>query len=240
MNEEQIYNPVSGFNRMLDDIENFVNPIIFELHPLLRITSIINLYVVIVVFAALLFYLLRIRKHRVVNKLKRPTNYFAAGILLVVYAILTEAPLRLGPAISLNFGLVIMPMAAKLFGPILSGAFGILQYATSFVMHSGEAFSLNSMLVAGISGMIYGRFIYSHKNTYTRCLWAKLTVNVVCNILLVPMVQGETLTTEMADAITHNIVSNIVLAPLQALIIFAGLLLLKKIRELFSEVSWGL
>lgn len=240
MNEEQIYNPVAGFNRMIEDIEDFLNPLIFKLHPVFRIMSIMNIFVVILVFAAMLFYMVYVRKHRVAKKLKRSTNYFAAGILLLIYAILTETPLKIGPAISLNFGLVIMPLAAKLFGPVLTGAFGILQYATSFVMHSGEAFSLSSMLVAGISGMIYGWFIYSRRTKYMRCFWAKLTVNMVCNILLVPMVQGETMTTELADAITMNIVSNIFLVPVQALIIFASLLLMKKIRKMLSEVSWGL
>ncbi len=240
MNNEQIYNPITGINRMIEDIEAFVSPIVLSSHPLLRMISIVNIYIVSAIFVGLLAYMLFVRKHTVLNKLTNPRNYFAAGVLLLVYAFFTVAPLRLGPEMSLNFGLVVMPMAAKIFGPVLTGAFGILQYATSFVMHTGESFNLSAMLVAAISGIIYGWFIYMRKTSYLRCLWAKLTVNVVCNVLLVPFVTGNVMSEQLVDSITQNIVNNIILAPVQALAIFVALIILRKIREIIAEVSWGL
>ena len=240
MSEEHIYNPVTGINRMMADIEKFLNPIVADLHPLFRVASIINISLVILVFAALLFYMVFIRQHSVLNKLRDPSNYFAAGALLIIYAFFTETPIKIGPELSLNFGLVVMPLAAKLFGPIIAGAFGIIQYATSFVMHQGEAFNLSAMLVAGIGGMLYGWIIYARRTRYIRCLWAKLVVNVVCNIILVPMVQGGATATEIVSFITQSIVTNVIMAPIQALLIFVALLIMKKIRENLSQVSWGL
>ncbi len=240
MNNEQIYNPITGINRMIEDIESFVSPIVFSMNPLLRMISIVNIYIVSAILVGLLIYMLFVRKHTVLNKLTNPRNYFAAGALLLVYAFLAEVPLRIGPEMSLNFGLVVMPMAAKIFGPVLGGAFGILQYATSFVMHAGEAFNLSAMLVAAISGIIYGWFIYMRKTSYLRCLWAKLTVNIVCNVMLVPFVTGDVMSEQLVESITQNIVNNIILAPVQALAIFVALLILRKIRELIAEVSWGL
>ncbi len=240
MNNEQIYNPITGINRMIEDIEAFVSPIVLSSHPLLRMISILNIYIVSAILIGLLIYMLFVRKHTVLNKLTNPRNYFAAGALLLIYAILAEAPLKLGSGMSLNFGLVIMPMAAKIFGPVLGGAFGILQYATSFVMHTGEAFNLSAMLVAAISGIIYGWFIYMRKTSYLRCLWSKLTVNVVCNVMLVPFVTGDVMSEQLVDSITQNIVNNIILAPVQALAIFVALIILRKIREIIAEVSWGL
>ncbi|MBQ9756961.1 MAG: hypothetical protein IJW15_00905 [Clostridia bacterium] len=240
MGEEQLYNPVEGINQMIADIESVVTPMVFKFHPLLRILSILNIYLVVACFVAMLVYLVVKRKHRIGNKLKTPTNYFMAVFFLLLYVLLTETPIRLGPDISLNFGLVVMPMAAKAFGPLLAGAFGIVQYGASFAMHSGEAFSISSLLVAGLSGMIYGRFIYARRTTYLRCLGAKLLVNVMCNIFLVPMVTTSVMSAELADAITQSVVSNVFLAPLQALIIYAALIIMKKAREALSEVSWGI
>ena len=240
MGEEQLYNPVEGINQMIADIEGIITPMVFKFHPLLRILSILNIYLVVACFVAMLVYLVVKRKHRIGNKLKTPTNYFMAVFFLLLYVLLTETPIRLGPDISLNFGLVVMPMAAKAFGPLLAGAFGIVQYGASFAMHSGEAFSISSLLVAGLSGMIYGRFIYARRTTYLRCLGAKLLVNVMCNIFLVPMVTTSVMSAELADAITQSVVSNVLLAPLQALIIYAALIIMKKAREALSEVSWGI
>lgn len=240
MREEQIYNPVAGINRMMADMEDFLNPIVAHLHPMFRVASNINIGLVIVVFAVLLFYMVFVRRHSVMSKLREPSNYFAACALLIIYAFFTETPVKIGPELSLNFGLIVMPLAAKLFGPIIAGAFGIIQYATSFVMHQGESFNLSAMLVAGISGMLYGWVIYARRTSYIRCLWAKLMVNVVCNILLVPMAQGTGAIKEIANSITQSIVSNIIMAPIQALLIFVALIIMKKIRKDLSRVSWGL
>ncbi len=240
MSEELFYNPVTGINRMMDDIQSFLNPVIFDLHPLLRVLSTINIGLVIVVFAALMLYMRFVRHHRIMNKLSEPSNYFTAFFLLIIYAFLTETPIRIGPQTSLNLGLVVMPLAAKLFGPIIAGAFGVIQYATSFIMHPGEMFNLSAMLVAGISGIIYGWIIYARRTSYFRCLFAKLLVNIVCNIILVPMVSGESLTAETVAFITKSISGNILLAPIQALVIYLALIIMKKIRRELSQISWGL
>ncbi len=238
MNSEQIYNPVVGINRMITDIVGFFEKLVFKIHPLLRVMSLANIYIVVAVFVGLLLYMIHVRKHTIMSKLKRSTNYFAAAVLLVIYAFLTEAPLRLGPSLSLNFGLVVMPLAAKLFGPILSGIFGMIQYGTSFIMHSGESFDFASILVAGISGMLYGWIIYGRRTKYLRCLAAKLVVNIVCNIILVPLVAGEVMTTELAGVVARDMATNIFLAPVQALAIYIALLLMKKVRRIMGEVSW--
>jgi len=238
MTEEQIYNPFSAINRIITDIEEALNPIVFKMQYLLKFISYINIELVVCVFAALIFYMFFVRHHHVKRKLRKPKNYFIAVLLLVIYAVFTELPIKIGPEFSVNFGLVVMPIAAKLFGPILAGAFGIIQYATSFIMHTGEEFNLSAMLVAGISGMLYGWIIYAHRTTYTRCLWAKMLVNVVCNIVLVPLIITETVTTEMVDSITLTIVSNICLAPLQALLIYIALRITKKIKRELRHLSW--
>ncbi len=240
MGEEQLYNPVEGINQMIEDIESVVTPLVFKFHPMLRILSVFNIYLVIICFVTTLVYLVFKRKHRIGRKLKKPTNYFMAAFLLLLYALLSEKPIRLGPGINLNLGLMVMPMAAKSFGPLLAGAFGIIQYGASFAMHTGEAFSLSSVMVAGLSGLIYGRFLYARRTTYLRCLWVKLLVNVLCNILLVPMVHTSVMTSELADAITRSLVSNVLLVPLQALIIYIAIIIMKKVRKSLSEVSWGI
>lgn len=240
MIDEQIYNPVSVINSMLTDIKGMINPFIFKLHPVFSIMSSINDWLVVVVFLALLFYMLFVRRHHIKRKLKRRSNYITAGILLVIYAILTEMPMKIGPEFELNFGLIVMPLAAKLFGPVLAAAFGIIQYATSFIMHPGEVFDFSAMLIAGISGMLYGWVIYKHRTRYIRCLKAKLMVNIISNIVLVPMVNDGVMTNQIADTITQSIIFNIFLAPVQALIIFAALIAMRKLRKEISQIPWGL
>ena len=237
MKEEQIYNPVSGINQMIEDIESFVNPMVFTFQPIMRLMGMINIYLVCALFIGLLCYLIFVRKHRIKEKLTNNRTYIFAGIMLAVYAFLTETPVKLGPYISFNFALFVMPIFAKKMGPLMACLFGILQYGVSFVMHSGEAFSLTTLMLGAISGMIYGRFLYKRRTTYLRCLYTKFIVNMVCNVIFVPVIMGDSLTAEMANAITQNIVSNIVLAPLQALLIYVALVAYKKVEIALSEDS---
>lgn len=234
MGEEQIYNPVSGIDRMLNDIKSAINPVLFKLHPTMRLLSSVNIYLVSAVFLLLLFYLTAVKKHRVINKLKNPRNYILMGVLLFVYAVLNSRPFRIGTNYELNFSIIAAPIAAKLMGPIVAGIFGIFQYITAFLLHQGETFSASTMILAGISGLIYAMIIYDRRTKYLRCLWAKLTVNIVCNILLVPMVTTDTMTSMLADSITTRMLSNIFLAPFQALIIWLALLGVRKLRKLLS------
>ena len=239
----QIYNPVDGFSRMLNDVEGFLSPAIRAAQPVIKLLSQINLYLIIAVFLGMLAYLIFVRKHRIMDKLKKPTNYFAAIILLGVYLFLTSASLRLGKDslgqdLKLTLDFVVMPMAVKLLGPVVGCIFGMIQYGASFLVR-GEVFNLGFMLVAGISAMIYGRFLYQRRTRYVRCFTTKLLVNLVCNILLIPFYsiwRPEFVVT----AITNQLVIQIILAPVQAFAIYIALLIMRKLRKTLAEVSWGL
>lgn len=243
MSEVQIYNPVDGFSRMIGDVEKYMRPIIVKIQPIIKFFSTANLYLIIGVFIALLWYLVFVRHHSIIKKLKKPTNYFGAIILLGIYLFFTSASLRLGKdslgqELKLSLDFVVMPMAVKLLGPVVGCMFGMIQYGASFLVR-GETFNLGFMLVAGISAMIYGRFLYQRKTKYLRCFTTKLMVNVLCNIILIPfydMWQSEYVVT----AITNQLVFQIVLAPIQAFGIYVALIVMRKFRKIMSEVSWGL
>ncbi len=235
MTEEQIYNPVTGINQMISDIEDFVNPMIFKLQPFIRLMGIINVYLVITLFFWMIYYLVFRRKHRITSKLKDSRMYVFAGIMLALYVFLSKTPIKIGPVMSINLGIFVMPIFAKKYGPLMGGIFGLLQYIGVYVLNVGGTFDLSTMLLASVSGMIYGRFLYMRKLTYLRCFLSKLVVNVVCNIIFVPMLTGDSLTTEVADSITHTIVSNIILAPIQAVVIYYAFKALKRIERFFTE-----
>ncbi len=238
MSKEKMKSFLQVFLKLTDDMEGFFEPVALKLSPLIDFLSKINLYLVIITFAGLLFYMIFVRQHSVLRKLKKSKNYFLAAFLVLVYAVLTEAPIVLGLDFSLNLGLVILPLAAKIFGPVLAAPYGIILYGTSFVMHSGESFSLTNLFIAGISGILYGWILYQRRTRYLRCLWAKLAVNMICNVLLMPV--SYSIASMTAEAMSQKIVSNLVLVPIQALAIFAAIIVYKKIKKILSEVSWGL
>lgn len=243
MGEVQIYNPVDGFSRMVSDMEHTLTPILNKIEPILKGLSSINRYLIIGLFLVLLWYMLFVRHHSVMEKLKTPTNYFAAIIFLGIYLFLTDASLRfgkdsLGQEMKLSLDFIVMPMSVKLLGPVVGCFFGMIQYGASFLVRD-EIFNLEFMLVAGISAMIYGRFLYKRRTGYIRCFTTKLLVNLVCNVLLIPFYSLWS-PEFVVSAITNQLVFQIVLTPIQALAIYISLIVFRKIRKILSEVSWSL
>ena len=90
MSEEQIYNPIEIINRMINDIEGMLNPIVVKMQFLFSIMSYINLGLVIGVFTLLLFYMVFVRHHHIKRKLKKPTNYFITLLIPAIIFIFYE------------------------------------------------------------------------------------------------------------------------------------------------------
>lgn len=240
----QVYNPIEGFNRMVSDVEGYIGPIVQKMGPLVRLLSVINIYLIIVGFTGMMAYLLFVRQHSVMNKLRRPTNYFAAMVLLGIYLFLSKAAMRLGinsvgQQMTLSLDFIVMPMAVKLLGPIVGCMFGMIQYGASFLVR-GELFHISYMLVAGISAMIYGVILYQHKTRYLRCFMAKIIVNLICNVLLVPFLSDYEMTPVVASIISNTIVMQVLLAPVQAFAIYISLIVMRKIRKILAAVEWSL
>lgn len=245
MGDIHINSPEIGLSRMLGDMEKFLVPGIEGIMPGISFIGKLNLYLVIVVFLTMLWYMLFVRKHSVLNKLTRPTNYYAAIVLLGIYLFLSSAYLGLGTtsvgqSIRLSLDYIVMPMAVKLFGPIVGCFFAMIQYCASFIIRGNEEFSFAFMMVAAISALIYGRLLYRQRTTYIRCFVAKLIVNLVCNLLLIPYIPLTGQEHIVATIISDQLVLQVVFAPIQALAIYASLLVLRKIRKLLAEVSWSL
>lgn len=242
MGEAHFYNPIEGFNRMISDMESFIEPVVERMLPLAKIFSTMNFYIIVTVFVVILSYMFFVRQHSFLGKLKNPKNYFAAIIFLGIYLFFLNASMRLGvnsigQDITLGMDFVIMPMAAKLFGPIVGCIFGMIQYCSAFLVRN-ETFNVGFMLVAGISAMLYAWVLYRRRTRYLRCVTAKLLVNLVCNIILVPFYStyGAEFT---AVALANQLIVQIVFVPIQAVFIYIALILLRKTKNVLSEVAWG-
>ena len=235
MVEAQIYNPMDGINRMVTDFESLINPLVYTFQPLMRTMGLINMPLVIIAFGLILFYLVFKRKHTIKTKLADPKNYYFLGAMLFIYIFLADNPIRLGPTFNISLGLVVMPIVAKKLGPLVAGAFGIVQYASMFILHTDEIFNITNMLIASIGGMLYGWILYMRPTTYLRVLWAEFSVNILCNVILAPLITVDAMSVELANSITSTISSNILLAPLQTAAIYLSIIALKRIKEAMNE-----
>ena len=230
----------------VDGATEFIEPAVSGCMPFIRFMSDINIYVVVTVFVLLLLFMLIIRGHSVLEKLMNPRNYFALILMFAIYMFFSKAAsIKLGGGYTLQLSTLILPMAAKLMGPILGGAVGIILFMASYWLQANAVqFSINMIFISGISGMLYGWIFYAYPTRFWRCLVAKLVVTLVCNILIYPLVQsipeGAQYVQYAVDLVSFRLVEGIFMAPVYAVFIYIELIIMRYIRVYLEDSSWSL
>ena len=116
-----------------------IRPTIDWMYPFVRFMSDINVYLVATIFVLLVLYIYLIRGHRILEKLQNSRNYFAAIVIFGLYMVFAQAgSIKLGTGYTLQFQPIVLPMAAKLFGPILGGAISVIFYMASFWLNQAH------------------------------------------------------------------------------------------------------
>ena len=228
----------------VDWIEAGVRSAVDWMYPFIRFMSDINVYIVAAVFILLVLYIYLVCKHSILDKLQNPRNYFAAIIMFVLYMMFAQAgSMKLGGGYALQFQSIVLPMAAKLFGPIIGGVVSIIFYMASFWLNQAQ-FNVNMLFISGISGMLYGIILYQYPTSFWRCLLSKTVITLVCNIMLYPFTLGipaDPIYTEFAVInISFGVTQSIIMIPIHSVLIYVELLIMRYIRGYLAESSWSL
>ena len=154
--------------------------------------------------------------------------------ILIAFAVIGYGLLRIEPiqGVRVSFGFVFLATIAFLFGPAIAFPAGIIASMLAAVIFSTGGAGFNPLfdLNRGISGILYGSFLYGRnpKSEYF-IIWvvaAKATVNFICNIIIntyLLMLIGW-IHTDAANIITViRIFRNVVFLPVEIIILFTVL-----------------
>ena len=101
MGVEQVYNPMDGIGRMIADVEAFLKPIWYAMHPILHVIGQWNVLINAVVLAGLLCYVIFIRKHSIRRHFGRWQTYVYCFISLLLFMALSMATIKISSSIKL-------------------------------------------------------------------------------------------------------------------------------------------
>ena len=88
-------------------------------------------------------------------------------------------------ALGIGLTYLVFSIIAMIYGPICGLTIGILSDLLGyFVFQSGTPFFLGYTLNAMLSGFMYGLCFYKTKITYAKCLYARIFVNLIVNVVL--------------------------------------------------------
>lgn len=223
----------SGIERMMTDLNDFICPKIVGVRPLLSVLASVSFIIIPIIFLIFVAFVFVYKKHSVINKFNQAKNYIWYASFVLAYCLLSNVGYSFGYGLDINLGKVVLPVAAKFFGPAVGGVFAILFYVVG-VLIKGGAINVLNLMTAAISGMIYGLVFYRKKTRYTRCLGCKICVGLLCNSFLQVLVLYEPLSTDIVGIMSEGIISSVLIAPVSALGIFLAFKLVRLIKNAYS------
>ena len=153
--------------------------------------------------------------------IKSPKTLALCAMLVAVNVILGYYTIQLSAYVRIGFGFVTVPVVSMLFGPLVGCCMGIVQDIVSFIIKPTGGLLINLTMTAGMTGIIYAAAFYKKRITFVRVLLAQLFIIVVINICLNSIALAPTVASGMVGILPSRIIKNILLLPVQTVLIYA-------------------
>ncbi len=123
------------------------------------------------------------------KELKNIRTITTTGLLMAFSIALRGFAIQITPDVRITFSFVAIAIIAMLFGPVVAGMAGFGTDLIGFLFDkTGNAYYPPLALVAILSGVIYGIFLYrkdiTQKSIIIRSVISKTLVTVVCSMIL--------------------------------------------------------
>ncbi len=197
-----------------------------------------HLVICLLFFLAFSVYTVFFYKKQSFVNFENPVKLVITILLLFMYYFLADKSINLS---SFGLGLItvhpfLLIIVAKLYGPWPAASFGAVEYLLSRIGSSDGPPMFAIFFIYAIGGMIHGLILYERKTAFWRCLLARLVTVVLCNVFLLALVRAGTYThtDPLSVFIPQTITTNILQIPIQAILGYISLLLIKKLRQYFE------
>lgn len=149
------------------------------------------------------------------------------SVLLALHVVLTATFVQVTPELRVYFTFFIKALAAIVAGPFVGIGFGMMADLIGVMIFPSGAYFFGYTLTAMVSMFIYGCFFYQKKLTILRIFIAKLSVNVIANIILNSFWSYLLYSKGYVYYLIQSVIKNILLLPIEVilLIIFLKLML---------------
>ncbi len=158
---------------------------------------------------------------RSLQEFKKTRTITMCAMLGAAAMVLGTLSIEVIPSVRIGFSGIPNEFVAWLFGPAVGMFFnGILDVFKFFVKPSSSGFFPGLTLVTMLAGLIYGFFFYGKPLRLWRILAAKLTVALICNVILNTYCLSILLGQDFWLILPARIVKNLIMWPVDSLIFF--------------------
>lgn len=159
----------------------------------------------------------------------------SAGILSAIAIVLGFFKIPVTQLIEIRFAVLPVTIAAYLFGPVVGGAVGLVSDIGGYILRPTGPFFPGFTLTSVITGVIFGFMLYKHKPTLLRIFTAEVVYTVVCGMLLNSLWLSMLYGNGFIPVLTARIVKELVMIPVNTVMLAAVLQPVKKLRVELAE-----
>ena len=220
---------ISSFDSSMDFVKAFLRSALTPITAFCNTFS--NIWVgaafIITLFVILLALTARKYGEDFSRSLKRPQTLAICAMLIALNVALGYFSVDVTAYLRIGFGFITLPVVTMLFGPLAGCVAGMLQDLISFIIKPTGGYLFTLTLNVGISGMIYGLMLYKKKITFARILLTKLVIIIVVNIILNSIGLAPSVGSGLVGILPSRIIKNFLLLPIQSVIVYALLKIVK-------------
>ncbi len=149
------------------------------------------------------------------------------ALLIAVRVALKSLSIPVGESLYITVGFFVNAVGSMVYGPILGFLSGIVCDLLGCLLFPKGAFFFPFTLIEGLGSLFYALFFYRATLSPVRIFTAKLTVNVVLNIVLTPLALSWMYGKSILVYLIPRIAKNLLIFPLEAvlLMLFMGIMI---------------
>ena len=167
---------------------------------------------------------------------KKTRDIAMIAMLIALYIVIDSFAIQFTPELRLTFSFIANALAGLLFGPVISMFSGAATDIICAILLPRGPYFPGYTLTAIISGLFYGLILYRKPITYLRMLVAKGIVNLFANTFLNTLWLSITGGKALLLLLPGRVGKNLLLLPIEALILFLIANTLKKFApQLFVD-----
>lgn len=155
------------------------------------------------------------------RELKSTRMLVLTALLIAVRVALKSLSIPVGDNLFITVGFFVNAVGSMIYGPVLGFLSGIVCDVLGWMLFPKGAFFLPFTLIEGLGSLFFGLFFYRATLSPTRIFAAKLTVNVVLNIILTPIALSWMYGKAVMVYLIPRIAKNLLIFPLEAVLLMA-------------------
>ncbi len=173
------------------------------------------------------------------QELRKPQALALAALLIALRVVLKSVVIPVGESLYIYMGFLPNALSGMLFGPVVALISGAISDILGAVLFPQGPFFPPFTLVEMLGSLLFALFLYRAPLSVWRAALAKLSVNLLCNITLTPILLSWMYGKAIRVYLIPRIAKNLLLFPLEAALLYTFLRVLLPALSRFGLLPKG-